>query len=192
MGERKLDLEMTVAEYLAFEERSEFRNEYFDGQIFPLDYRTPLHGLIGANAITEIGLASREKDWLCFNESLRIRIETTHSFLYPTLSVTYQPQTLRHPETESLLNPIFVLEVLSEKTEPFRHREKIECYKQVPTLQAYCRISPDQPLVEVFSRKDENIWEMRAYSKLEESISLKALEAEISIAEIYRGVEGVN
>ena len=46
---------LTEAEYLARERATEFRSEFFDGEMFAMAGGTRRHSLIGGNIVREVG-----------------------------------------------------------------------------------------------------------------------------------------
>jgi len=182
---------MTVSEYLAFEAKSEIRHEFHEGEIFAMAGGTPNHGLISGNVITELNLLGRKSGCKAFNGDVKIRIDARNRFLYPDASYVCGPLETSEFDPNSLINPSIIVEVLSESTEAYDRGAKFRLYRMLPSLKEYILISQKEILVEVFSRKDANIWELRTYSDLSETLSLKSVKAEMLMEDIYRGVEGL-
>ena len=191
MGERALDHTLTIAEYLAFEAQADLRHEYHLGEIFAMAGGTRNHSILGTNVLTELNLLGRKKGCTTFNGDMRIRIDAENRFLYPEASVVCGPVQASELDPDSITNPVLIVEVLSESTEAYDRGEKFRLYRKLPSLQEYVLISQDRALVEVFTHKADNIWEMRAYAELAETIALNSLNAKIAMTDVYRNVEGI-
>ena len=60
----------------------------------------------------------------------------------------------------------------------------------VESFQEYVLISQDSVLVEVFFKpKNTAFWYYQTYKNIDEVIELKSIDAEISLADIYYGLE---
>jgi Uma2 family endonuclease len=53
-----------------------------------------------------------------------------------------------------------VVEVLFDSTAGFDRGKKFAAYRQLPTLQEYVLIDPDQGSVEVFRKNTRGVWEL--------------------------------
>jgi len=191
MGERAIDHPLTIEEYLAFEANADLRHEYHLGEIFAMAGGTRNHSILGTNILTELNLLGRKSGCTTFNGDMRIRIDAKNRFLYPEASVVCGPVEASEFDADSITNPVLIVEVLSESTEAYDRGEKFRLYRKLPSLQEYVLISQDRALVEVFTRKADNVWEMRAYAALEEMVALNSLSAEIAMTDVYRNVEGI-
>src|SRR5436190_23464058 len=86
---------LSEKEYLEIERRAEFKSEFFDGKMFPMNSITPggmaggtlRHSLIGTNLAGEFRARLKGKPCTAFNADLRIKIEATGLYTYPDLSV---------------------------------------------------------------------------------------------------------
>jgi Uma2 family endonuclease len=84
-----------------------------------------------------------------------------------------------------LLNPLLIIEVLSESTETYDRGKKFWHYRQLASLQEYVLISQDMALVEIFSRQANDEWLMRTYDGLEAMVRFDSLDVEIPLRDLY-------
>ncbi len=189
MGEAALDHRLSVEAYLAMEAEAELRHEYHAGEIFAMAGGTRRHGKLGANLITELTLIERKNGCTTFNGDVRVWIGQDKRFLYPEASVVCGEVEPSPEDTESITNPILVAEVLSESSEAYDRGKKFAYYRSLPSLREYALIDQQQPLVEIFYRRSDNVWEMREVRGLDQTIQLQSLEAEIKMADLYQNVE---
>jgi len=88
------------------------------------------------------------------------------------------------------LNPILIVEILSESTESYNRGEKFELYRQIESFREYLVIAQDRVYVE-HHRRDASIrtqWTMHVFTGLVDVIELSAVPAALRIADIYRKV----
>ena len=77
---------MTVEEYFAFDEATEIRYEYIDGEIIPVTGGTLYHGIIMANASGELWQLLKGSDCRVISSDMRNRVSPTR-YVYPDFSV---------------------------------------------------------------------------------------------------------
>jgi Uma2 family endonuclease len=180
---------VSVEEYLAFEEKSKYRHEYLDGEIFQMAGGKYNHSLIASNIITEISINLRLKNKNCdvHGNDLRVKIDEIN-YVYPDVVVVCNPKLVPNI-FDTLENPTIIFEITSKSTE-FRDKEtKLKIYLQLPGLTDYLIVSQKESRIEHYQRKSQKEWTYRVYTESDEIIRLKSIEGELSVAQIYRNVE---
>ena len=170
--------QMTVEEYFAFDEASEYKNEYIDGEVMPMTGGTLDHGAIIMNAGFALMRRLAGKDCKVFGGNVRNRINTTR-YLYPDISVVCGA-----PDTDersiNLFNPVLIAEVTSPSSLDYDRGDKLHYYQSIASLQVYMVIDQQQPLVEAHSRGDSG-WRRQEFSGLDAIIPLPALGCELPL-----------
>ena len=195
----------TEAEYLAFEEASDTKHEYRNGQIIPFGgwERDPYgqilgmaggtaeHGDIACNLIRELG--NRLKDSTCKfgNSDVRVRVPRTGRYCYPDVSVTCEPRVFAPPNRRvTLVNPQVVIEVLSPSTADDDRGDKFRDYISIDSLQDYLLVAQDRPRVEAFYRQPDGVWAIGpAVEGLGSTVTFRSLGVTLPMADIYAGVD---
>ena len=190
MGEKALST-ATYETYLQIEAESDVKHEFHDGLIVAMAGGTPTHSLLGANANTALNIALRSKGAGCrvYNSELKIRVPSTNRALYPDATVICGDPEFNSEDPHGLLNPILIVEVLSDSTDSYDRGDKFFHYRQIPSLKEYLLVSQNNVKVESFFRREENLWEINYAIGREDSIILKSLGVELSMADLYRMVE---
>ncbi len=178
---------MTVAEYFAFDEASEIRNEFIDGEIIPMPGGTGIHNILVGHATIAIGNALRERDCAVYGSQMRVQVDAT-KYVYPDVSVVCGRAEYADARRLVLLNPIFVAEVTSPTSIVMDHVDKLEFYGAVPSIQGYLILDQERVFATWHSRAGQS-WQTRQYSDLGDVIPLEPLGAELSLAEVYRRAE---
>ena len=73
-----------------------------------------------------------------------------------------------------------------------RQGKKSEQYRTLATLTDYLLIAQDRVLVEHYSRQPGERWLLQAANRLQDSIAIASLGCELSLAEVYLNVIGVD
>ncbi len=180
---------VSVEEYLAFEEKSKYRHEYLDGEIYQMAGGKYNHSLISSNIITEISIGLRAKNKNCdvHGSDLRVKIDETN-YVYPDVVVACNPKLVPNI-FDTLENPQIIFEVTSKSTE-FKDKEtKLKIYLQIPCLTDYLIVSQKESRIEHYQRKTDKEWAYRVYSEPNEVIKINSIETELFVEQIYRRLE---
>jgi Uma2 family endonuclease len=88
-------------------------------------------------------------------------------------------------EDTALHAPRVVFEVLSPSTEAIDRTEKLEAYRELPSIEDYVLVSSERQVVEVHHRdRKRNCWITRIYGP-GDSVNIESLSAEFLMDEIY-------
>ena len=182
---------LTEAEYLELERRAESRSEFFEGEVFAMAGGTPVHSQIATNLVRELGNKLKGRPCVVYNSDLRLKVEVTGLVTYPDLSVVCGPLQFAAGTDDTVVNPTVVVEVLSDSTEAYDRGRKFENYRQMPSLREYLLVSQKEPRIEQFVRQENGQWLLREAVGLAAALPLPSLEIQISLAEVFAGVEFV-
>jgi Uma2 family endonuclease len=180
---------ITEEEYWTLEEQSEVKHEYFNGEIFAMAGGTPEHAALAMNAGISLGSQLRGKPCRVAGSDQRVKVEATGLITYPDAVVYCQPYQFDPLNKNTLLNPVVLIEVLSDSTENYDRTIKFDHYKQIESLHDYILIEQDQVRVEHFRRTESGEWLHRAETTLGASITLNSIGCTVSLAELYENIE---
>jgi len=181
---------ITPEDYLEFERTSEFKNEYCDGELFAMVGASLNHNQISGNIFGE--LRNKLKDSPCrpFMNDLRVKVQEIDKYTYPDIVVVCGDIELeKNSGMETLLNPMVIIEVLSDSTEAYDRGVKFHHYQLTPSLQEYILVSQNSCLVERFVRSNDGEWRYLSYDNMEKAISIESVRCELLLADIYYRVE---
>jgi Uma2 family endonuclease len=147
----------TVAEYLAMEEKSLDKHEYFDGEIFALAGASETHDSIVGDLVVALKLALRGKCRI-YTADMRLFVPATGLYTYADASVVCGRPDLTDDNPPALRNPDMIFEVLSDSTESYDRGDKFANYRTIPSLSHYVLIAQHQVLVEHFARQPDGKW----------------------------------
>ncbi len=126
------------AEYLVFEESSETKHEFWNGEIFAMSGGSFAHALIAGNIARHSGIQLAKKPCRVYPSDTRIRPEHTDNAAYPDVSV-FCGAPLAHPnDKNAATNPKVIVEVLSDSTERFDRGDSSVTTAKSYLLRATC------------------------------------------------------
>lgn len=176
-------------EYLAHERAAGHRSEFYDGEVFAMAGGTPEHALVSTNLLRELGERLRGRPCRVYNAALRLKVEGAGLYTYPDASVICGRVATPPGADDVALNPTLVAEVLSPATEAYDRGQKFEFYRRMPSLKEYLLIGQRAPQVELFSLDAQGVWRLSEATGLDAALAIPALGIQLSLAEIFSGVE---
>lgn len=174
-------------EYLSLERRAEFKSEYFDGVIYAMAGGSERHNLIAANVIIALGVQLRDRPCRVYPSDMKVRMPNSRRFFYPDVSVICGETRFADDEKDVVLNPVLVVEVLSESTEAFDRGKKFSSYQQIESLREYLLVAQDEFVVEHYLRREDG-WLYTKAAGLDASLVLPALDCQVVLGDIYNKV----
>lgn len=174
----------TVGEYLAYEQESDIRHEYIDGEIFAMAGAKENHSLIMMYATIEVGVQLRGTDCRMYSSDTRVKISDT-KYLYPDFSVVCGDAEFDDDARTILENPILVAEILSDSTEKYDRGIKSRLYRSLSSLTYYMLIDQNSVNVELYMRQESD-WVLKEFDQRDMIIPLDEIGVQLPVSEIYR------
>ncbi len=178
---------LTPEEYLTWERKQPFKNEYHNGQIIAMSGASRAHNRITVDITIQLGNQLMNSECEVFASEMRVRTSPEISYFYPNIIVVCDEPRFEDDTFDTLLNPIVLIEVLLPSTAAFDRGEKFEYYKQLASLQEYILISQNSVRVEHYCRQ-ETQWIHNTFQRPEDVLSLVSIECEVPLRAIYRRV----
>src|SRR5215471_4535044 len=139
---------LTVQEYLATERRSQSRSEYNKGEVVAFAGASRRHNRIVTNLVTALDTQLRGEPCNVYSSDMRVKISAAGIYAYPDVVVTCGTELFEDEIKDTLLNPLVLVEVLSESTEAYDRGTKLEHYRSIDSLGEYLLVTQDRPRVE--------------------------------------------
>jgi Uma2 family endonuclease len=177
----------TVAEYLTSERAAELKHEYISGEVVAMAGATREHILITGNIAQRLGNQLEGKPCETYSNDMRVRAAPT-TYVYPDVVVVCDEPEFEDSESDILLNPTVVIEVLSKSTEARDRGEKFSDYRANKNVREIIFVSQHVPRVEQYVRQATDEWIFHDVTDLAGLITLASIDCTLSLAEIYERV----
>jgi Uma2 family endonuclease len=178
----------SLDEYLALEESSQVRHEFFDGEMLAMSGWTEQHAMLKDNLLAALMLKLKGTPCRPMSTDMRIVVEETGFHAYPDLAIVCGERRYTAPNRTTLLNPTVLVEVLSDSTQSYDRRFKVAQYRLIPSLRQIVLIAQDQMTVESFVVTDLG-WIHSIYTLPGDELPLESTGIAIPLSEIYDDVE---
>lgn len=150
---------ISEVEYFELDANSDIRYEYANGSMFAMADGSPEHTYITTYTsfalIRELGVDECRVSTV----EQRVKVERAHS-RYPDITITCDEAIYHTDESgvDFLVNPTFLLEMLSKSTYKTDIYDKVREYQFIASLKAYIIISQDEPYIQIYQRQQNNQW----------------------------------
>jgi Uma2 family endonuclease len=173
----------TYAEYLDLEEASNSKHEFLDGEIYAMAGGTPEHAALAAALTIAVGSSLRGGPCRAYSSDLRVRVLATGLATYPDLTVICGPLETDPDSRVTAVNPTLLAEVLSDSTEDYDRGEKLDHYRQIPSLQECLLISHREKSIERW-RRSGGSWE-RTVAGAGDLLELRSIGCTLRVSDVY-------
>ena len=174
---------VSVEEYLAIDNASDVRFEYVHGQLRMLAGGSRNHALIAHNLHGLLHYHLHGTPCAAYTSDMRVQVAIDR-YYYPDVTVSCDENEAEN----ALYSPRVVFEVLSPSTEAIDRTEKLEAYRELPSVEDYVLVSSERQAVEVHHRdRKQNYWITRIYG-IGGTVRIESLNAEFLMDEIYERI----
>ncbi|MCB9797403.1 MAG: Uma2 family endonuclease [Alphaproteobacteria bacterium] len=181
----QVDAPMTLEDFLAFDEATEGRFEFVDGEVFAMTGARVAHEALVMAIGATIWSHLRGRPCAVFGSNAKLVVDED-AFL-PDLLVTCDPTDIADGDRSFIQHPCILVEVLSPSTADWDRGGKFERYRNLDSLREVLFVYPDRRRVELFALQDDGAWRLTAHGD-GQRVPLRTIGLELSVDEIYRGV----
>jgi Uma2 family endonuclease len=180
---------LTPEEYLVRERLAETKSEYYQGQVFAMAGASEKHNVIVTNLVLSLGNSLRRRDCRVYSSDMRLLVSNTGLYTYPDVIVVCGKPVLAEQQGDVLMNPLLIVEVLSESTKDYDRGGKFHQYMRIPSLQEYVTVSQTEKLIDQRIRQADNSWLIRELAPSDGKVPLPCLGTEFDFSDVYDKVE---
>ncbi|MBD2131419.1 Uma2 family endonuclease [Sphaerospermopsis sp. FACHB-1094] len=178
----------TPEEYLELEEKSEYKNEYRDGEIIPMTGRTTNHNKLALNLATSLNLALNDLDYEIYIGDVKLWIQRYREFTYPDVMVIEGEPIYYSTNTTIVTNPLLIAEVLSKSTKDYDRGDKFLYYRSIPEFKEYILIDQHKHYVMQYVKNHENQWILTEYETEDAILKLASINLQLSLKQLYKKI----
>ncbi len=174
-------------DYLAGELSADQKHEYVGGIVHAMAGGNIRHNDIAMNCSGSLHAKLRGGPCKPQNSDTKVRIRLANEtrFYYPDAMVVCRS----NPSDDTFQDdPVLIIEVLSPSTRRIDEGEKKDAYLTISSLSVYLMVEPERPVVVALRRSGQG-FERTVFKGFEASIPLPEIKTELSLAEIYEGIE---
>lgn len=179
----------TLEAYRQLEAETGRKHEFHNGEVYMMSGGTIVHAEIVGNVFGELRDRLKGKTCRPFTSELKTYIKTANRYVYPDASVVCGKIETSPDEKEAVTNPVLIVEVLSKSTADYDRSEKFFHYRRLASLKEYLLVHQDRPVVELFTRTENDSWFISRIEGLEASVSIPTLDIELPLTKLFENVD---
>lgn len=176
---------LTPEEYLEIERNAEHKHEYFDGEMFAMAGGSPEHSQVIANVIIELGYQLKKRPCVVYSSDVRVNVAPTGLYTYPDVTVVCGSPQFSDDQKDTLINPLLIVEVLSDSTEAYDRGRKFDMYRTLPSLREYLLVSQLEPRLALYTRQPDDRWLLSDAIGREAALHLESVDCVLALADVY-------
>ena len=172
----------TIEEYVQILKNTEEKIEYLDGELFSMVGGTLAHAEIAGNILSVFRNRLATQSCRAYSGELAVKVPAAPPFRLPDASVVCgKPITENFHGIDLLVNPIVIVEVLSESTRKYDFSEKFRDYRTIESFTEFLLVAQDGRNVSHFVKR-KGIWTIQEVGK---RIELSSIGCVLTLDEIY-------
>jgi Uma2 family endonuclease len=176
-------------EYLAMERKAEAKSEYYMGEIFAMAGASRDHNLISTNIVRFLGNQLLDGPCSLYSSDMKVKIDKINKYTYPDIVIACEEEKFEDKEEDVLLNPMVIIEILSDTTEAYDRGKKFSHYQYIGSFVEYILVSQDSYKIERFLRQEDNKWIYEEFHNIDDSLTIESIDCRLPMNETYRKLE---
>ena len=180
----------TLEEYLALEQKSDARHEFWDGEIFAMSGGTLVHEITMNNVHNLLRGEVGKRGCTVFGSNMQIKVPSAPPYRYADGSVVCgKTEVERFNGNDLLLNPVLIYEVLLPSTEAYDRGDKFTHYKSIASLVEYLLIAQHRPHITHYAKRSDGSWGYSEINEVDGSLYLPSVDLTLNLIEVYQDLE---
>jgi Uma2 family endonuclease len=179
----------TEQEYLELERKAEYKSEFFGGEIFAMAGTTNPHNIITGNFYAFLHTRLKGKECRPYGSDMRVHTPINSLYAYPDISVVCGEKKFLDNVFDTLLNPVFICEVLSQSTADYDTGGKFMRYRSIESLKEYWVISSLECRLQKFVKQPNGSWLLTETTNVNDTVLIESLGEEVPLSEVYFEVD---
>jgi Uma2 family endonuclease len=180
---------LTPEQYLEIERHADFKSEYFNGEMFAMAGAREAHNIVVGNLLAALHGQLRARPCRVYPSDMRVHVKSTGLYTYPDVTAVCGERRFVDGQTDTLLNPALIVEVLSPSTEAYDRGRKFEQYQSIESLREYLIVASDRMHADLYSRQPDGRWLLTSAHRLEDVLNLESIDVRIALSDLYEKVD---
>jgi Uma2 family endonuclease len=106
-------------------------------------------------------------------------------YAYPDIVVVCGEKKFLDNEFDTLLNPVFICEVLSKSTADYDTGGKFMRYRSIESLKEYWVVSSLEYRLQKFVKQPNGSWLLSETTNVSDTVLIESLNTEVSLQDVY-------
>jgi Uma2 family endonuclease len=187
MGLPAVELQLTLADFLDWEEGQSLRHEFLRGEVFAMAGAEDRHVTVAGNVFVALRRHLAGSGCRVYIGDMKLRVDAADAVFYPDVFVSCSAADAASRQIKR--DARLIVEVLSPATAAFDRGDKFAAYRQVGTLEEYLLLDIARRSAELFRKGADGLWVLHPFGP-GEAVQLASVALSIGAAELWADVEG--
>ena len=174
----------TLEEYFEFEQNSETRHEFVEGQIIPIPQKNKISNQIAGRLYIYFLEFLYGAVFDVFLKTIKLSTVRNRRYRYPDVMIV---PTGDDEDEYIVYQPLLVAEVYSPSTEKTDRNDKLKEYSKIPSVQYYLLVSQEEPFIELY-RRNGDIFEYTFFTEKTDVINFPFFDIKFTLNDIYKKI----
>lgn len=180
----------TIEEYIELIKTTEEKIEYFDGELFSMAGGKFAHSAIASNVQLALGKQLANRPCRVLHGEMALKVPAAPPFRFPDVSVVCgEPIIEDFQGIDLLVNPLLLVEVLSDSTSDYDLGRKFLAYQSIESFREYLVIAQKYSHVIQHTKQSNGLWVRRDFIGMESKVYLESIQVTLTLQEIYEQVK---
>ncbi len=171
-------------DYLEEERKALNKSEFYKGEIFAMAVGSKRHNKIPPSIVFALTEQLKRKGCSIFSSDQRVHNNENSLYTYPDLTIVCGEEKYLDEESDTLLNPTVIIEVLSPSTEDYDRGTKFKLYRSIPSLKNYILVSSTEYTAEIYTRIENDEWVLHTTKEKDGFIHISAIDYDLFLKDI--------
>ena len=179
----------TASEYLALEEKAEFKSEFINGEIIPMAGASANHNILTGKFHALLLLGLEDLEYSVFMSDMQLWLPEYNRYTYPDVMVVAGEPVFVDQKQMEVTNPCLIVEILSSSTKAYDHGSKFRQYRSIPSFQEYVLVYQNAYEVDHYVKESVDRWVLMNCRGEDAVIKLASIQLEICLRDLYKRVK---
>jgi Uma2 family endonuclease len=147
------------------------------------------HTLIVASILAFLYSQLRSSPCETYPSDMRVYVRSTGLYTYPDVVIACQEPRFLDGQSDTLLNPTLLVEILSPSTEAYDRGRKFDHYQSIESLRQYLLVASDRIHADLYTRQEDGGWLLTSADGPAGTLSLASVNCQIALADVYEKVK---
>jgi Uma2 family endonuclease len=154
------------------------------GKMLPKDGSNRWHNLIASNVAIAVGSRIHGNKSEIYVNGMRVKLKNNY-ICFPDVVIVSGEPAFGDANSELLLNPTVIVEIISNSTNPTAKSQKLESFLAMDSIKECLVLKADEMRVEHYAKQNPKQWIYKIYNERDDVISLDSVNCKMSLAEVY-------
>ena len=146
------------------------------------------HNLLVSNIAIALGSRLHGHKSEIYISNMRVK-QKNGNICYPDVVLVSGEPSFADSNSDLLLNPTIVFEIISRDTNYSDKTQKLESYLAMDSIKECVMLKEDEMRAEHFAKQNAKQWIYRIYNERDDVIGLESVQTKISLSEIYAQIK---